>query len=92
MQGRGQYVEGFVIHRHLRAPIHRAWLTVDGKRAIDQTLPDARDYDYLGIPFSNAVLVRAIWTRRGVGLLTLLAEQPGEAAEILELAQADTTH
>jgi len=84
-QDRGQYVEGFVMHRRHRAPIHHAWLTGDGVRAIDQTLPDARDYDYLGIPFSNAVLVRAIWTRRDVGILTLLAEQPEPAAEILGL-------
>jgi hypothetical protein len=72
-----------VLHLH-------AWLTIDGVHAIDQTLSDAPECDYLGIPFSTATLARTMWTRHDIGILMLLAEQSETAVEILELDQADT--
>jgi hypothetical protein len=82
LQGRAQYVEGFVMSRR-GALLHHAWLSVDGVHAINQTLPDAPELAYLGIPFSNAVLARGLLARRRWGLLALLAEQPEKVAEIL---------
>jgi hypothetical protein len=85
LQGCAQYVEGFVMSRRVGIPVHHAWLSADGVHAIDQTLPDAPERAYFGIPFSNAVLERVIDVRRSYGILSLLAERPEMAAEFLGL-------
>jgi hypothetical protein len=49
----GTYCEGFVLNPPFRFPIHHAWITVDGKTAIDVTLPCASECFYFGIPFGG---------------------------------------
>jgi hypothetical protein len=55
--GRGTYCEGFALIEH-RFLVHHAWITLDGKTAIDVTLPDAPKYRYFGIPFSDPAFAR----------------------------------
>ena len=58
-RGQGTYCEGFVL-----APpdyfmlIHHAWITLDGKSAIDPTLPNAPECRYFGIPLSGPIFER----------------------------------
>jgi hypothetical protein len=64
MEGRGTYVEGFVITPADSSwPIHHAWLTLDGQHAIDQTYPNAPKCYYFGIPFSAKAVGKAIVKR-----------------------------
>jgi hypothetical protein len=66
---RGTYCEGFVLTPpRYSLCIHHAWITLDGKTAIDVTLPDAPNYRYFGIPFSGPAFAR---------LHTLLALENG---------------
>lgn len=59
------YVEGFVASRKFLWPIHHAWVTLDGSRALDPTLRDPREFYYLGVQFDNDSL-RAESVRNGV--------------------------
>jgi hypothetical protein len=56
-EGRGTYCEGFALGEH-GFLVHHAWITLDGKTAIDVTLPDAPKYVYFGIPFSGPAFAR----------------------------------
>jgi hypothetical protein len=58
-RGQGIYCEGFVISPGSSCqPFHHAWITLDGKEAIDVTLPDAAENLYFGIPFPEKVFAR----------------------------------
>jgi hypothetical protein len=58
-QGRGTYCEGVVLGPpDFLFPIHHAWITLDGKTAIDVTLPNASEFWYFGIPFSGPAFAR----------------------------------
>jgi hypothetical protein len=58
-EGRGTYCEGFVLGPpDFLFPIHHAWITLDGKTAIDVTLPNASECWYFGIPFSGPAFAR----------------------------------
>lgn len=48
-RGVGRFVSGFVLRPGTRTPIHHAWVTPDGNRALDPTLPDPRDNLYWGL-------------------------------------------
>jgi hypothetical protein len=55
----GTYCEGFVLTPpHYSMCIHHAWITLDGKSAIDVTFPNATECRYFGIPFSDSVFAR----------------------------------
>jgi hypothetical protein len=57
LRGHGTYVEGFPLCPDGGAPVHHAWLTLDGTNAVDVTWRNsARDCHYFGIPFSITVL------------------------------------
>jgi len=68
--GKATYVEGFILNMRLPImPILHAWVTYDGKHAMDPTLPNERDYEYLGMTFDTDTL-RKETVRNGVyGLL-----------------------
>jgi hypothetical protein len=58
LANRGQctYCEGFVLTPpRYSVCIHHAWITLDGKSAVDVTLPNAPECWYFGIPFSEPV-------------------------------------
>jgi hypothetical protein len=56
---RGQYCEGFVTTPSGWRWIHHAWVTLDGKHAIDTTLPYGPESDYFGIVFPIEVFASA---------------------------------
>jgi hypothetical protein len=62
------YVEGFAMRANMPL-FHHAWVTMDGVHAIDQTLPDAEQYEYFGIPFPPHILAEAINARGYFGVL-----------------------
>jgi len=65
LQERGIYVEGFADSSEGRTPVPHAWLTLDGKNAVDVTwCKQATECHYFGIPFPNDVL-RAFIRRTG---------------------------
>jgi hypothetical protein len=93
VRNRGTYVEGFVRGKVGADPliIHHAWITIDGVHSIDPTLPDAPEYLYYGIPFSNEIAARAMLARGYYyGVLDLLVEKPDQAA-LLKLGTHDAT-
>ena len=50
------YVEGYVTSKKMGFfPIHHAWVTFDGKTAMDPTL-NADDYEYFGVEIGTAAL------------------------------------
>jgi hypothetical protein len=53
------YVEGFVINKRLPIEIHHAWVTFDGKTAMDPTL-DAERHEYFGVEFDTNTLRKEI--------------------------------
>src|SRR5262245_18836640 len=53
LERRGTYVEGFAMSPRSHAPVHHAWITLDGVHAIDVTWPNAPECSYFGIPFSK---------------------------------------
>src|SRR4051794_36991838 len=59
INGRATYVEGLCVGRSGIAFAH-GWLTLDGKHAIDVTLPDAESYAYFGIALDAVALADAI--------------------------------
>jgi hypothetical protein len=58
--GQGTYCEGFTIWPPFYEPFHHAWITLDGKSAIDVTLPNATECWYFGIPFGGPVFTRLL--------------------------------
>jgi len=58
-KGKGQYVEGlFYSPRFLTIP--HAWITTDGRNAIELTLRDTEGALYFGIEFDARTIARAI--------------------------------
>jgi hypothetical protein len=71
--GQCQYVEGFALSSRDFHCFHHAWLTIDGRFAIDQTLV-ATEHNYFGIVFPMSALTVA-WARcRDRGWWTPLLE------------------
>jgi hypothetical protein len=53
---RGTYCEGFVLSPGSGPAFLHAWITLDGRSAIDVTLPGAEECKYFGIPFGEPSL------------------------------------
>jgi hypothetical protein len=56
-QRRGTYVEGFASKTGSFLFLH-AWITVDDEHAVDTTLPDGPQYQYLGIAFPEHLILK----------------------------------
>jgi hypothetical protein len=87
MDGRATYVEGLCVRRSVGIAFAHGWLTLDGERAIDVTLPDAESCAYFGIAFEDRrELAKAILktgcfeSRLGLNSIMPVPPQMAEAA------------
>jgi hypothetical protein len=89
---RAIYVEGLCVRA--AGPglaFAHGWLTLDGERAIDVTLPDAENYAYFGIAFDGKALAEAInragYFQSHLGLTSIM-DVPPQLAGALRRAGA----
>jgi hypothetical protein len=89
-EARATYVEGLCMGR-LGVAFAHGWLTLDGERAIDVTLPDAENYAYFGISFDEVALAKAIcksgYFESHLGLTNVMRAPP-QLAEALRQIRA----
>jgi len=63
-----KYVEGYAMDKKIGWPIHHAWVTLDGKTAMDPTL-NAEHYDYYGVEIDTDMLRKELLRNKVYGVL-----------------------
>jgi hypothetical protein len=77
------YVEGAAWSPSCRGAVHHAWVTLDGKHAVDPTWPYDPATIYIGITVARAVVLRAVCLKsyRGDPILAPQFEDAGNCCD-----------